>query len=144
MKIYETSHVVKGEDLNHHETLFAARATAWLIEAGFVTASCEHGNADEVVLRNLHNLSFVKPIKKGAIVKFVSRIVYAGATSLMVAVQAMDAMTEDIAVEAFITFVTIEQGSGKKMQHQVVLDEATDEVERALREKAQHIRSFRE
>ncbi len=143
MRAYETIHLVKGEDLNHHETLFAARATAWLIEAGFVTAACEHGNSDEVVLRNLHNLSFSKPVKKGTVVKFVSRVVFAGCTSLMVAVQAKDAMTGEVAVEAFITFVTIEQGSGKKKVHHVVMDEAADEEEQTLREKAEHIRSFR-
>lgn len=143
MKEYETIHLVKGEDLNHHETLFAARATEWLIEAGFVTAACEHGNSDEVVLRNLHNLSFSKPVQKGSVVKFISRVVFAGSTSLMVAVQAKNAMTGDVAVEAFITFVTIEQGSGKKKVHNVVLDEAADEEEMSLREKAEQIRNFR-
>ena len=143
MKVYETIHLVKGEDLNHHETLFAARVTEWLIEAGFVTAACEHGNSDEVVLRNLHNLSFSKPVKKGSVVKFISRVVLAGSTSLMVAVQAKNAMTGEVAVEAFITFVTIEQGSGKKQVHNVVLDEATDEEELALREKAEQIRKAR-
>ena len=143
MKIYETIHLAKGEDLNHHETLFAARATAWLIEAGFVTAACEHGNSDEVVLRNLHNLSFAKPVKKGTIVKFISRVVYAGATSLMVAVQAKDAMTGAVAVEAFITFVTIEQDSGSKKVHNVVLDETEDKEELELREKAEQIRKIR-
>ena len=44
MKIYETLHLVKGEDLNHHGTLFAARAAAWLVEAGFAAAACcPHG-----------------------------------------------------------------------------------------------------
>ena len=69
MKTYETHHLVKGEDLNHHGTLFAARAAAWLVEAGFATAACEHGNPDEIVMRNLQTMSFSKPVKKGSVVK---------------------------------------------------------------------------
>ena len=72
MKVYETLHLVKGEDLNHHGTLFAARAAAWLVEAGFAAAACEHGDTDEIVLRNLQNMSFSKPVDKGTVVKFES------------------------------------------------------------------------
>lgn len=136
MKVYETLHLVKGEDLNHHGTLFAARAAAWLVEAGFAAAACEHGDTDEIVLRNLQNMSFSKPVDKGTVVKFESRVVYAGNTSLMVAVTAKNAMTDELAIEGFITFVTIDKDSRKKKQHAVALDEALGEEEMQLREKA--------
>ena len=140
MKEYETLHLVKGEDLNHHGTLFAARAAAWLVEAGFAAAACEHGNTDELVLRNLHNMSFSKPVKMGSIVKFVARIVYAGNTSLMVSVLAKDAISGAVAVEAYITFVTIEEATGKKRVHKVVLDETNDEEELRQRKEALRLR----
>ncbi len=136
MKTYETLHLVKGEDLNHHGTLFAARAAAWLVEAGFAAAACEHGNSDEVVLRNLQNMSFSKPVKKGSVVKFVSRVVYAGTTSLKVAITAKDAMTGEQAIEGYITFVTVDKNTGKKLSHNVKLDDAVDEEEKRLREMA--------
>ena len=146
MKVYETLHLVKGEDLNHHGTLFAARAAAWLVEAGFAAAACEHGDTNEIVLRNLQNMSFSKPVKKGTVVRFESRVVYAGSTSLMVAVTAKDAMTEEQAIEGFITFVTIDKETGKKKQHSVMLDEvvpdeAAGEEEQKLREKALQLRN---
>ncbi len=140
MKEYETLHLVKGEDLNHHGTLFAARAAAWLIEAGFTTVACEHGNTNEIVLRNLHNMSFSKPVQKGTVVKFVSRVVYAGSTSLMVSVRAKDAMSGEVAVEAYITFVTIEEGSGRKLVHKIVLDETEDAEELRQRQEALRLR----
>lgn len=136
MKIYETLHLVKGEDLNHHGTLFAARAAAWLVEAGFAAAACEHGDTDEIVLRNLQNMSFSKPVKKGSVVKFESRVIFAGSTSLMVAVTAKDAMSGELAIEGYITFVTIDKETKKKKQHNVVLDETMDAEEQQLREKA--------
>ncbi len=136
MKKYETLHLVKEEDLNHHGTLFAARAAAWLVEAGFATAACEHGNTDEIVMRNLQNMSFFKPVKKGTVVRFEGQVVHVGNTSLMVAVQASDALTGQMAIEGFITFVTIEQQTASKKAHQVKLDETEDEVEQKLRDKA--------
>lgn len=139
MKEYETLHLVKEEDLNHHGTLFAARAAAWLVEAGFATAACEHGNTDEVVMRNLQNMSFSKSIKRGTVVKFAGRVVYAGSTSLIVAVTAKDALTGEQAIEGYITFVTIDKDTGKKMPHKVVLDEASNEEERQLRAKVKRL-----
>lgn len=137
MKVYETMHLVKNEDLNHHGTLFAARAAAWLVEAGFVAAACEHGNNDEVVMRNLHSMSFSKPVQKGTIVKFVSRVVYAGNTSLMVSVLGKDAMSGVTAVEGYITFVTIEDGTGRKKVHGIVMDDTDDAEELRQRQRAQ-------
>ena len=136
MQQYEAIHLVKSEDLNHHGTLFAARAAAWLVEAGFAAAACEHGNADEIVLRMLHQMSFSKPIQKGSVVKFTSRVVAAGVSSLLVAITAKDAMTGKLAIEGYITFVTIDSDTGKKKSHNLTLDEAADEEERLLRDKA--------
>ena len=139
MKEFETLHLVKQEDLNHHGTLFAARAAAWLVEMGFTTAACEHGNTDEVVLRNLQNMSFFKAVAKGTVVKFTGRVVYTGNTSLMVAVTAKDAVTGESAIEGYITFVTIDKETGRKIPHKVVLDEASGEEEQLLRDKAQKL-----
>lgn len=136
MKQYETLHLVKQEDLNHHGTLFAARAAAWVVESGFTTAACEHGNTDDIVLRNLQNMSFFKPVKPGTVMNFTGRVVYAGSSSMIVAVNAKNAVTGEPAIEAFITFVTIDKENGGKKAHSIRLDEAADEEEAMLREKA--------
>lgn len=143
MKQYETLHLVKQEDLNHHGTLFAARAAAWVVESGFTTAACEHGNTEDIVLRNLQNMSFFKPVKPGAVLKLTGRVVYAGSSSMIVAVTAKNAVTEEAAIEAYITFVTIDKENGGKRNHGILLDEVADEEERKLREKAQNLLSQR-
>lgn len=140
MKVYETLHLVKGEDLNHHGTLFAARAAAWFVEAAFAAAACAKGDTEGIVCRNLHSMSFTQPIQKGSVVKLKSRVVYVGKTSLMVAVEFVDAMSGAKAVEGFVTFVTIEEQGGKKKEHGIVLDEPQDEEEKALRERARGVR----
>lgn len=140
MKKYETLHLVKQEDLNHHGTLFAARAAEWLIEAGFAVAALEHGNTDEVVLRNLRDLSYFSPTQKGTVLKLVGRVVYTGETSLMVVVTGKDSLTDKVKIEGYMTFVTIDANTGGKKSHCVVLDETQDEEEIILREKAQQFR----
>ncbi len=139
MKQYETLHLVKQEDLNHHGTLFAARAASWVVESGFTTAAMERENTEDIVLRNLQNMSFFKPIKPGTMVKLIGRVVHTGSSSMIVAVTAQNALTGEPAIEAFITFVTIDKENGGKKAHGIVLDEVRDEEEGALREKARRL-----
>ena len=136
MREYETLHLVKSEDLNHHGTLFAARGAAWLIEAGFTTVACEHGNTNEIVLRNIENVSYCRPVQKGSVVNVVSRVVYTGSSSVMVCVIVKDAMTREVAIEGYLTFVTIQEGGKGKLVHNIVLDDTSDEEELRQREQA--------
>lgn len=136
MKQYETSHLVKQEDLNHHGTLFAARAAAWFVEAAFVAAGCVCETTEGIVCRNINDMSFRRPVKKGTIVKFLARVVYAGKSSFKVAVTAVDALSGEAYIEGRITFVTIDE-NGCKREHHIVLDEPEDENERKQREDAQ-------
>ena len=135
MKQYETSHLVKGEDLNHHGTLFAARAAGWFVEAAFVAAGRTCGTSEGIVCRNLHHMSFRKPVRKGAIVRFTARVVYAGTSSFMVMVTASDALNGEACMEGMITFVTIDEAGGKRA-HGICLDAPEDECERRQRERA--------
>lgn len=136
MKKYETLHLVKMEDLNHHGTLFAAKATAWLVEAGFTVAALEHGNPNEIVLRGMQDMSFSKPVAKGSVVRFEGQVVHAGNTSLMVCVKGKNAISNELFMEGYITFVTIEEGPSAKKSHTVVLDDTDDIEESDARDKA--------
>lgn len=142
MKQYETTHLVAQADLNHHGTLFAARAAGWFVEAAFVAAGCACKTTEGIVCRNLHGMSFQKPVQKGTILRFLARIVYAGKSSFMVAVTAIDALTGQKHIEGMITFVTVD-GQGEKQDHNIVLDEPEEETERQQREQAEIIRKQR-
>ena len=37
--VYSSMRLVKGEDLNHHGTLYAGRTAEWFVEAGFIAAA---------------------------------------------------------------------------------------------------------
>lgn len=139
MRQYETTHLVKSEDLNHHGTLFAARAAAWLVEAAFVAAGCVCGSTEGLVCRSINEMSFYRPVQKGTILKFLTRVVYAGRSSFMVAVTAVDALTElgseRSCIEGLLTFVTVDD-SGHKSAHHIQLDEPEDAEECRQRKKA--------
>lgn len=141
MQQYETSRLVKGEDLNHHGTLFAARAAGWLIEAAFVAAGCACGTSEGIVCRNLQNMSFQKPVQKGAIVRFLARVAAVGTSSFTVAVRAEDAISPAVYMEGAVTFVTIDRETGRSRPHHIVLDEAEDETEQAQRTLADRLRA---
>lgn len=139
MKKYGTSHLVAGADLNHHGTLFAARAAAWFVEAAFVAASCTYGK-NEIVCLNIQNMSFKRPVKPGTILNFEARVVLAGKTSFIVAVSAADALSGEKTIDGMLTFVTVDEQTGKKVEHQIILDEPEDEAEIQQRAAAEALK----
>ena len=139
MQQYETLHLVAGEDLNHHGTLFAARAAGWFVEAAFTAAACAYGK-NEIVCRNLHDMSFKRPVQPGTVLKFMARVVYTGRSSFIVDVLAEDALSGQEVIEGMITFVTVDERTGKKTEHHIVLDETEDEKEKERREAAKKLR----
>lgn len=143
MEQYQTMHLVKSEDLNHHGTLFAARTASWFVEAGFIAVASAHGDPAQVVCRNMHGMSFKHPVRNGSLVKLTSRVVFTGETSLMVYISVLDCRDNTVAVDGYMTFVTVEEKTGKKIPHGIVLDEAADEEERQEREEALRLRKSR-
>ena len=61
--------LVKGEDLNHHGTLFAGRTAEWFVESGFIAATSLL-NPRSVVCLKIHGMFFTKPAKSGDVLKF--------------------------------------------------------------------------
>lgn len=141
MKKYYTTHLVKSEDLNHHGTLFAARTASWFVEAAFACAACEHGDPSEIVCRNIHGMSFSSPVRCGDIVRFTARVVHVGSTSLMVHVDVVSELSEQKAVDGYLTFVTVDHETGKKKAHAIALDEPEDAYEAEQREAAAKLRA---
>lgn len=133
MRSYTSTFVVKGEDLNHHGTLFGARAASWFVEAGLLAVAKEHQKLDEIVMRNILDMSFMRPVENGTMLDFEARVVYAGTTSLVAGIQAKNAFTGELYMEGCIAYVTVESGMGGKKAHGIVLDETEDAKELAQR-----------
>lgn len=136
MRYYQISHLVKSEDLNHHGTLFAGRSAEWLVEAAFVAAASQHGRPQDVLCVNIHGFTFKKPVQKGDIITFLSKVARVGTTSITVYVKAMSEIHGTTHVDGFLTFVCVDSDTEAKRPHDIVLDEPADEEEKLIRERA--------
>ena len=136
MEYYKISHLVKSEDLNHHGTLFAGRSAEWLVEAAFVAAASQHGRPQDVLCVNIHGFTFTKPILKGDIITFHSKVAKVGNTSITVYVKAMSEIHGTTHVDGYLTFVCVEPDTKRKRPHGIVMDEPQDDEEIEIRQRA--------
>lgn len=131
-RIFHYDRLVKSEDLNHHGTLFAGRTAEWFVEAGFIAAASVLP-PKHIVCVKIHGLTFTKPIHAGEIVRFESRVVRTGRSSLTVYIQILVADMEVPILKGFITFVHVDD-EGRATPHGLELILETDEDIRLNRE----------
>lgn len=122
-----TMRLVKYEDLNHHGTLFAGRSTEWFVESGFIAAT-RFLPANNVVCRKIHGMNFTKPVKPGEIVRFDSKIIYVGKSSVITHIKANVGNSETSFLSGFITFIHVDQTT-KASAHNLKLKISTIEDE---------------
>ena len=109
------THLVRGGDLNHHDTLFAGEGALRMVECGFMEAASFLGT-NEIVCLRIHGMLFAKPVHKGSMIQIKSKVIYAGKSSLGVYVRTELFPTEEFVVDGYLTFVHTDQ-SGKALPH---------------------------
>ena len=110
---HATYHLVKSEDLNHHGTLYAGRTAEWFVESGFIAAA-SITKPENIVCLKVHGMLFSRPVQRGEIVRFDSKIVLSGRSKLVAYV--VIRANEESVVEGFITFVHVGP-DGKSTPH---------------------------
>ena len=120
-----TMRLVKSEDLNHHGTLFAGRTAEWFVESGFIAAASLL-DPKSVVCLKIHGMFFTKPAKPGEILRFESKIVLAGRTSLTAYIQVVKTEGEKPCVEGFVTFIHVDENT-KPSPHFITVTPETEE-----------------
>jgi acyl-CoA hydrolase len=136
LRTYVINHLVKSEDLNHHGTLFAGKTAMWFVESGFIAAA-SLTSPERIVCLNIHGMLFMKPIHNGSIIRFESRIVFAGETRLVSYIKVVDNSNDDFLVDGFITFIHVDKNA-RRIPHGVIL-EVTEPEDLALQEKAKSL-----
>ena len=136
-KVYVIHRHVKGQDMNHHRTLFAGRSAEWFVEAGFIAAA-GLTSPERVVCANIHGMVFSKPVQSGDILRFESRVVFAGRSRLVSYVRVVFDRNEELGLDGFLTFVHVDE-QGRPLPHGIVID-AVDPEEIRLQEKARSLR----
>lgn len=139
MKYYDTYKLVKSEDLNHHGTLFAGRMSEWFVESCFISVANGYKHPENLVCIKIHEIKFMKPIRKGDIINIKSKIVYVGNTSITAYGKVTRNDSEDILVEGFLTFVCVDE-NGIKMKHNLSIDEPKTEEDILLIKRVNELR----
>lgn len=129
--------LVKSEDLNHHGTLFAGRTAEWFVESGFIAAATLL-NPEGIVCLRIHGMNFTKPVRPGQIIRFVSKIVYTGRSSVVAYIKVALHEDETPFVNGFITFIYVDENT-KPISHNIEITPKTEE-DIALYEEAKALR----
>jgi acyl-CoA hydrolase len=135
MKIQEfsTYRLIKGEDLNHHGTLFAGRGAEWFVESGFIAASSLL-NPRNLICVKIHGMSFTAPARAGETVCYTSKVVLAGTSSLVAHIHVTKTNLSEVLVSGFITFVHVTEHT-RPCPHNIIM-EAEREEDIRLQEEA--------
>src|ERR1035437_7146464 len=104
MTISETARLIKNEDLNHHHTLFAGKGLSFMLESGFLSAA-EFVSPEHLRFIHCSEMDFTKPVLIGQILKFKSRVLLTGKSSLTVNVKMF--VNNIHCGEGFLTFVQV-------------------------------------
>jgi len=123
-----TTRLIKSEDLNHHGTLFAGRASEWFVESGFFAAATLL-NPKNIVCLKIHGLHFTKPIRAGEIITFVSKIVYTGKSSLTSFIYVKNDNIDELLLSGFITFIFVdEQTNAVAHNIELIIESEEDKI----------------
>ena len=131
---YTTQHLVKSEDLNHHGTLYAGRTAEWFVESGFIAAATLT-KPENIVCLKIHGMTFTRPVRRGELVAFYSKIVHVGKSRLVSYIKVVASGQK--VVEGFITFVHVDL-EGHAMPHGLTID-ATNPEDSELQEQAKRL-----
>lgn len=133
--VFTSVHLVKGEDLNHHGTLYAGRTAEWFVESGFIAAA-SMTKPENIVCLKIHGMTFSRPIRKGELPVFTSRVALTGETKIVSLIEVR--VLSKLAVRGFITFIHVDL-EGKPLPHGLDFVPLTDE-EKALNEEAKALK----
>ena len=133
-----TMRLVKSEDLNHHGTLFAGRTAEWFVESGFIAAASIL-NPQNIVCLKIHGMFFTKPARSGDVLKFSSKVVFTGNSSLISYVHVEKNGDDNPLVDGFVTFIHVDEKT-RPSPHFLNINPVTDE-DRVLYETAKNLRS---
>ncbi|OFX71764.1 MAG: acyl-CoA thioesterase [Bacteroidetes bacterium GWE2_29_8] len=137
IKKFNTYRLVKGEDLNHHGTLFAGRSAEWFVESGFIAASSSL-NPKNLICLKIHGMHFTKPVNPGEVICFEAKHVYVGRSSIITYIKVFsEKQPEYVLVDGFITFVHVDENTNP-CPHNITL-EIENEYDFSLNKKASEL-----
>lgn len=81
-RVISNTHLVKGEDLNHHHTLYGGRCVEWCVHMAYITAQSCFEQPRSIVFMSIRSLSMRAPARLGDIVELVGKVDYVGESTI--------------------------------------------------------------
>lgn len=81
-----TTHLVKSEDLNHHQTLYAGRCVEWCVQMAYIAAQSCFRDSRPLVFMSIRSLSMRSSAVIGEIVQLEGKVDYIGESTIGVRV----------------------------------------------------------
>jgi len=114
-----SSHLVKSEDLNHHQTLYAGRCVEWCVEMAYITAQRCFREPRPLVFMSIRSLSIRAAVRVGEILELTGRVDYLGESTIGVRIDGYKAQngegSKPVVTGTFL-FCTIDE-EGKAIPH---------------------------
>jgi len=105
IKTYVIHRHVKGQDLNHHGTLFAGRGAEWLWKPASLRSQPDVAGKGRLYEYSRHG--FLKGCSAGHILRFESKVVFAGRSRLVTYVNIVFGHNDEQVLDGFLTFVYV-------------------------------------
>ena len=114
-RVMRSVHLVKGEDLNHHHTLYGGRCVEWCVHLAYVTAASCFDQPRPVVFMSIRSLSMRSPARLGEIVEITGRVDYVGESTIGIRIDARKLHPKDdpqiVATGTFLFCTVNEEGT---------------------------------
>jgi acyl-CoA hydrolase len=114
-----TTYLVKSEDLNHHNTLYAGRCVEWSVQMAYIAAENCFDQPRPLVFMSIRSLSMRTPARLGEIIHFTGRVDYIGESTIGIRVDARKLQPKDdpkpVATGTFL-FCTVDE-HGRSVPH---------------------------
>ena len=94
-QVVTSVHFVKGEDLNHHKTLYGARCVDWCVHLAYVAAQNCFDAYQPLVFMSIRSLLMRGPARLGEIVQLSGHVDYVGESVIGVRVDGRTLQPKD-------------------------------------------------
>tara|TARA_B100000131_G_C17980431_1_gene558378 strand:+ start:307 stop:714 length:408 start_codon:yes stop_codon:yes gene_type:complete len=110
-----STHMCKEKDCGYNDTLFGGTMLAWLDEAA-VAYACQISETPKMVTVSMDKVEFLKPVRRGQIIKIYGELVNFGNTSCTVRIEARRVSTyngtQKVVCQTSLKFIRVD-GDGE-------------------------------
>lgn len=118
-RVITNTYLVKGEDLNHHHTLYAGRCVEWCVQAAYIAAENCFDSPRPLVFMSIRGLAMRSPARLGDLIQITGEVDYVGESTIGIRVEAVTVQPRDerktVATGTFL-FCTVDE-SGNAARH---------------------------